>query len=405
MIHTLSAFLVASAVFCGTAAAQQASFADVVGNLRNPDPKVRLSAVKLLHAANYPDAIVPVAALVSDPVNAIQLEAIAAELSFFLVEDVPEKTRVALLVDVRHAGRAPFAFEMGPLGVWPREAPAEVVAALLKAIDDEHAQVRSEAIYALGTIARPPVADDTAQGLVKALDHSDPNIRAAAARVIGRLQVRSAGDALIKAINDSNDRVRYASMRALGQLRAESAVQALTEQLKFYGKGEGALSALDGLARIGHPSSVDLFTARLQDKDPFMRRAAAEGLGRASSTSAIDALAYGVSTDDAEPVRAAMAFALVRLGQNYLGRLADGLDRPGLVQQVSDYLLELGPPAAPGLRAHLQDPSDDIRKNTARVLGAIGGTQSLPLLQPLLVDRDKQVVQAATRAIERIKMQ
>ena len=70
--------------------AQPAKYEDVVRNLRNPDPKVRLAAVKLLREAKYPEAIVPVAALVGDPLDPIQLEAINAELAFFLVQDVPE---------------------------------------------------------------------------------------------------------------------------------------------------------------------------------------------------------------------------------------------------------------------------------------------------------------------------
>ena len=68
-------------------------------------------------------------------------------------------------------------------------------------------------------------------------------------------------------------------MRALGAIREARAVGALTEQLAFYKKGEGAWSALDALAQIGAPASVPLFKERLLDKDPFIRRAAAEGLG------------------------------------------------------------------------------------------------------------------------------
>ena len=92
-------------------------FDDVIRNLRNPDPKVRLAAVQLLRESKYPEAIAPMAALVTDPVDQIQLEAIGAELSFFLVEDVPAKKRVALVVEVRNPGRAPAAFELGPLAV------------------------------------------------------------------------------------------------------------------------------------------------------------------------------------------------------------------------------------------------------------------------------------------------
>ena len=46
------------------------------------------------------------APLVLDPMDDVQLEAIAAELSFFLVEPVSSKRRVALVVEVRSAGIA-----------------------------------------------------------------------------------------------------------------------------------------------------------------------------------------------------------------------------------------------------------------------------------------------------------
>ena len=99
-------------------AQQQARFDDVVRNLRNPDPKVRLAAVQLLRESKYPEAIGPMAPLVNDPVDQIQLEAIGAELSFFLVEDVPiEEAGGALSSRCAIRRIAPPAFELGPLAV------------------------------------------------------------------------------------------------------------------------------------------------------------------------------------------------------------------------------------------------------------------------------------------------
>lgn len=386
------------------AVAQQVRFDDVIRNLRNPDPKIRMSAVRLLRESKYPEAVGPVAPVINDPIDEIQLEAIAAELSFFLVDDVPSKKRVAFLVEVRNPGVAPVAFELGPLAVWPRQAPPEVIRALLQAVDDENQKVRIEALYALGTIAKSPLADEHVGPLIKALDHYDPEIRAAAARVIGRLQVASAGDPLIKAMNDSSGAVRYAAMRAVGAIRDARAIQALTEQFNFYGKGEGAWSALDALAHIGSAASVPLFKARLADKDPFLRRAAAEGLGRAGDASELPALQVGAGNETDPAARAAMAFALQKLGRNYLARLADSMSSAKVAPQTAEYLLELGPSIAPSLLPHLQDPSAAIRGNIAMVLGAIGGEQTIAALQPLTEDRDRDVARAATRAIERLKM-
>ena len=402
-LSILLAALVIATPLAGAADTQQQRFDDVVRNLRNPDPEARMTALQLLRESKHLEAIEPIAALIVDPVDGIQLAAIDTELSFYLVDDVPGRRRVALVVEVRNAGRAETAFAGGPLAVWPRQVPGVLLTNLLAAVDDENQRVRIEALYTFGTIA-PAAADAYGEVLIKALDHYDPAIRAGAARVIGRLKIKAAGEALIKAVNDSQQPVRFAAMRALGDLGEVTAIRALNEQLDHYRKGEGAWSALDGLARIAHPSSVPTFTARLTDKDPMIRRAAVEGLARTKDPAGRALLEGAVSTDSSDAVRAAMAFALQRLGGNYIARLANSLNSEKLTPQVAGYFLELGPPVARELAVHLQDPSESIRANTATILGAIGGLHETALLQPLLQDRSTDVRRAAERAIERITM-
>ncbi len=398
----LALIAVVAAGTCAVAAAQQLRFDDVVRNLRNPDPKARLSAVRLLREAKYPEAITPMAALVNDPIDEIQMEAIAAELSFF-VDEVKSRRMLGFVVERRNPAVAGAAFDLGPTIVWPRDVPAELTAALIQAIDDENAKVRLEAIYALGVIGRPPLPADQAQRLTKALDHYDPAIRAAAARVVARLQVTQAGDVLLKAINDSHADVRYAAMRALGLLHDVRAVAPLTEQLAFYKKGEGAFSALDALARLAQPTSAPLFKERLSDKDPNIRRAAAEGLGRVGDASALGQLETGVTADDAETVRVAMAFALQKLGRNYVTRIADAMDSARMVPQAQEYLIELGPSIAGSLYPRLQETDASIREGIADVLGVIGDAAAIQPLQAATQDKDTNVASAAKRALERIK--
>ena len=385
-----------------SAAARQMRFDDVIRNLRNPDPKVRVSAVRMLRDAKYPEAVAPLAPLVLDPLDDIQLEAIAAELSFFLEQDVKSKRMVGFVLEKRKSAIATAAFDLGPLAVWPRPVPPELVTALLQAVDDENPKVRLEAIYALGVIAKAPLTADQVQRLIKALDHYDPNVRSAAARVVGRLKVSEAGDALIKAINDSRAEVRYAAMRALGAIRDARAAGALTEQIAFYKKGEGAWSALDALAQIGAPASVPLFRERLLDRDPFVRRAAAEGLGRARDAESIDTLEKIVTTDESPMVRLASAFGMLKLGRNYASRLADMMNSPKVMAQGQEYLIELGAPMIPTLLPRLQDPDADMREAFVDVLGVIGDATNLPALEAAAKDRDDSVVAAAKRASARL---
>lgn len=405
MIRTAGWMLCAvSIVTVPGGASAQPRYDDVVRNLRNPDAKVRLNALRLLREARHIEAIGPIAPLVNDPVDDIQLEAIATELSFYLVEDVPASRRVALVFEVRSQGQAPSAFELGPLAVWPRPVPAELISSLLQAVDDENGRVRTEAIYALGVIARPPLAADHAGTLIKALDHYDPAIRAAVARVAGRLQVTAAGDALIKTINDSKEEVRFAAMRALGDLREARAVESLGDQLTYYERGEGAWSALHALARIAHPSSIPIFKARLGDRDPAIRRAAIEGLGRTGDRSEETALQQAAGSDPEGGVRAAAAFALQLHGGHYIPRLVEAFLSERTALQVRDYLRELGPGIEQTLLTHLIDQDPAIRGHVARVLGEIGGEASRAALQPLLKDRDRRVAQEAAWALDRMAM-
>ena len=320
------------------------------------------------------------------------------------MQEVPSARRmVGFIVERRNPAIAATAFDLGPTAVLPRPVPAELVAALVQAIDDENGHVRLEATYALGVIAQPPLASDQAAGLVKALDHYDPEVRTAAARVIARLHVTQAADVLIKAINDSHAEVRYAAMRALGALHDVRAQAALTEQLAFYKKGDGAASALDALAHLAQPSSAPLFKERLADKDPNIRRVAAEGLGRIGDTSAVQELQSGATADESEAVRVAMAFALQKLGQNYVTRIVDAMDSPRMTPQAQDYLIELGPSIAQSLFPHLQESDAGIREGVAEVLGLIGDDKALAPLQAVAGDRDPNVAAAAKRAIERLK--
>jgi HEAT repeat protein len=404
MKKTLTAL--ALLTFALPAAAQQLRFDDVVRNLRNPDPKVRLSAIKLLREAKYPEAVAPMAPLVVDTVDEVQIDAIAAELSFFLDQDMRSKKMVGFVVEKRKSALAQGAFELGPYAVWPREVPPELVTSLLQAVDDENQKVRLEAIYATGVIARAPLAADQVDRLKKALDHYDPAVRAAAASVIGRLKLPGTGDALLKAVNDSQADVRYAALRALGAIRDERAVAALTEQLNFYKKGEGAWASLDALARIAAPASIPVFRERISDKDPFIRRAAIEGLGRTKDAESIDALEKLANADESPMVRLATVFALHTLGRpNYAGRIVDMMASPKVLLQGQEYLVEIGAPLTPTLLPRLQDPDPDVREAIADVLGVVGDQAAVNALEAATKDRDGSVAAAAKRALARLRSQ
>ena len=122
--------------------------------------------------------------LVNDPLDAIQLEAIAAELSFFLVETSRHGGGVGLFVEVRNRGRRrrPSSWARSP--TWPRAGAARSDRRAAQGGGRrERARAARSDLRARRRSARPPLAAEAEQLLIKALDHYDPAVRAGAARV------------------------------------------------------------------------------------------------------------------------------------------------------------------------------------------------------------------------------
>jgi HEAT repeat protein len=397
----------------------QVSFEDAVKDLGSADPGARLRSVQLLKRAGYPEAAVPLAPLVTDAVDDIQLEAIAAELNIFLAEPVVTRKRVALVVEVRNAVQAESAFGAGVNALGPRVVPAEVLTAMRAATRDQNPRVAIEALYAFGVLATQP-AGDARRTLLRAagpdiaafIGSSDPSVRYAAVRVLGRVFARRAsdevmeptvGDAVITALNDTDRAVRAAAMQALGAMRYDRGAQALADLFAYYGKGEPAEAALDALARIAHPASVPLLTAQLASKAPTLRAIAIEGLARAGDASQLPAIQAVLDNEREASVSLAGSFALVLLGHAPTDQVADALGRPRQRDQAKRYLVELAPGRTGAFSHQLLDVDAQVRADMADVLGLAGDPAAIAAVEPLTKDPDPQVARAAERAVARLR--
>ena len=303
----------------------QVPFEQAVKDLASSDPGIRLRAVQLLKSSSFEEAAIPLAAAVTDRQDDIQLEAIAAELNIFLNEPVVPRKRVALVVEKRSAVQAEQAFSGGVNALGPRPVPAEVLTAVRTAARDENPRVAIEALYAFGVLAVQPGGDARRELLRAAgpdiaafIGSSDPAMRFAAVRVIGRVFAKRAhdetiestvGDAVITALNDNDRAVRAAAMQSLGTMRYDRGAQALTDLFTYYGKGDAAEGALDALARIAHAASVPLFTAQLASKSAALRGIAIEGLARVGDPAQLPAIQAIVDKEREASVTLAGAFA------------------------------------------------------------------------------------------------
>ncbi|HJZ75221.1 MAG TPA: HEAT repeat domain-containing protein [Vicinamibacterales bacterium] len=397
----------------------QASFEETVRDLSSSDSDTRLRAALLLRDAADPEAALPLARAVVDTVDEVQLAAIAAELNIFLAEKLVPRKRVALVVEVRNQILAEPAFSAGPSALGSAPAPPEVLDALRVAARDDNPRVAIEALYAFGTLgdtpsgaARRELLTRSGADLAAHLGAADPAKRYAAARVMGRLFTRrtqddpidpSVGDAVITALNDSDRAVKSAAMRALGTMRYARGVQALTDLFTFYGKGDNAEAALDALAHIAHPTSMPLLVAQLVGRNAALRVIAIEGLARAGDPARLADIRTATDADRSDAMALAGAFASALLENGPVERIVDALTKPKLRDRARQYVAELAPRRAAVFGRHLLDPDERIRLDVVEALGLSGDRAALPLIEPLLQDRDPQVMRAAERATARLR--
>jgi HEAT repeat protein len=405
-------------VMAGASGAGQTSFDQVIRGLASPDPAARLKAVRLLKDGAYPEAAEPLAALLSDPDDAVQAEAIAAELNIFLAQRVVSRKRVGFVFEVRTKISASAAFEAGPLALGSRPVPAAVLTGLRAAARDANPQIGLEALYALGTLgvepggsARRELLRTSGPDLAAMIGSSSAAFRTAAVRVIGRLYTmrpgdppieQAVGDAVITALNDRDRAVRVAAMESLGAMRYERAIQALADLFRYHQHGEAAEAALDAIARIGHSSSAPLFVSVLEGKDAAQKAIAIEAFARIGDRAQQVAIDAALTGERRESVLLAGNFASVVLANGSIDPLTEALRRSRVRTQALRYLVEIAPGRAVMFARHAEDPDARLRADVADILGLANDRTALPIVERMLDDSDPEVALAAERAVARL---
>lgn len=393
--------LVLTGILCaGSPVETQAQWRDVIRNLRHPNAATRLDAVNRLADVAYRSAAEPVAALITDPDDRVQAAAIEAQLRFFQSDRIGG-TRLLGLGSSRSPAQE--AFEAGPLLRGPAPVPPVVLDQLLLAVRDDHARVRFDAIHAFGFLAEPPLTDELTAKLAAELDHYDPIVRAATARVIGRLRATGASGALVTGLGDSNAVVRQFATESIGLIGVRASAPGLREQL---GRVRGDMIGVTtlALARLGEAGDLGLFRERLTHRDAVIRRAAVEGLGRIGDRESMPYIEALLQNDRSAAVRTAAAFALHLMGQQQSHVIAPMLVVREVNAQARDYLFEIGWPAVPGVISTLRVATDGRhRADLVQLVGYLGTRDDIPVIEPLAGDPDERVRRAVASAIARLQ--
>ncbi len=257
------------------------------------------------------------------------------------------------------------------------EAKGNAVPALVEALNNE------AAAYWACIILRDIGPDAAAAGpaLVAKLKDPRPEIRREAALALGTIGDKDSVDAIAPLLKDEHARVAATyALAMLGSIppEAESVVRANVKS------DDAMLAAISmwALARV-HPDDMKLKKAvlehlvkMLQDKDPFVRTAAARGLASLPPSPEIALPIFKEALANADATTAQYLLdALAGLGAPAVPNLIQALGYAPLRPEVASILGRIGPPAAPAapaLAKLLSDPDPNVTSEAAHALAAIG---------------------------------
>jgi len=209
------------------------------------------------------------------------------------------------------------------------------------------------------------------EGLIRALDHKDKDIRVRAAQALGRVGDDRAVDPLIQAMKvvDLDYGVAHDALMGIG----EKGVEALSLVLRDGDPRDRVIAALT-LGDIGSVEGVEALIEALKDEEPVVRGDAAMALGRIGDERAAGPLMEVLGDWDRE----------VRL------KAVEALGEIGSLEAV-DPLIPL-----------LKDQSGDVKRYAAEALGRLGDKRAVEPLVKALGDEDIDVRSEAARALGEI---
>lgn len=280
---------------------------------------------------------------------------------------------------------------------------ADVKVALVQAVrEDFDAEVRREAVHALGSLAATDQLSPLISELAGPRHREDQQVRIAMIETMGMFRDQAAGPVLAGLIRDADERVAEEAIEAIGLIGYREAYPQLASLLRSSSDDAERERVIQSIAQMRNPEALTLLQGLLESRESKERELAAEGLARLDYDPS--GFASRISTERDAGVRLALSFALVASGEaGYMTNLVEALDTRRR-SQAEVYLYELGrfEGQIELIYPHLRNPDPDIRERLLGVLGRVGNPDSRPYIQPLTQDRNADVAAAAVAALRQM---
>lgn len=285
----------------------------------------------------------------------------------------------------------------------------EVIAALGRlARDGNGMDPRANACRAIGVLR----GRDALPALVDALRTKDNNVMYESLAAMEKIRDPSAGPQIVYLLRDLNDRVQSTAIETTGVLRTHEALPALRSIVASPRNNKSARAALSAIAMMPEPADQALLQGDLTSKDEKLRASSAEGLGRLGNAADLPVIEKAWQEPENKMLpRLAAAFALLMEGRMDLADdtpfryLINTLNQASYKDVAVAYLTEAArqKPVLSALYAPLEQGTRDEKIQLARVLSASGDQSSIPYLDKLSRDSDKDIAQEGLRSLRSLR--
>jgi HEAT repeat protein len=371
------------------------------------DIAVRLEAVKALDEIGGPKTIDPLVRLVNDPDPEIDIRATDGLVNVYL----PGYLKTGISGTLQHVGtsiKAKFSDSNDQIIDSYVEVRPEVITALGTLVNHgEGVTARANAARALGILRGRAAIPQ----LVEAVHSKDDSVMFEALTAIEKIRDPSAAPLIAFRLRDLQEKIQIAALSTTGILLNRDAAPDVRSALQHAHNAKVRRAALSALAMLGTPADHSVFIGYLSDKDDNLRSAAAEGLARIKDPADRPTLEANFKSEHKMGPRLALAFALVSLGDldtsefSPLRYLMNTLNVRSYQQVALAYATELARDLKVRLAIYPMLPraTKDEKIQLCTVFARSGEKDTLPYLETLSVDPDKDVAPEAIRALRTLR--
>jgi HEAT repeat protein len=373
----------------------------------DPDISVRLETVKSLDDIGGPKTIDPLVRLVNDPDPEIDIRATDGLVNVYM----PGYLKTGISGTLQHVGtsiKAKFSDSNDQVIESYVEVRPEVITALGTLVKKgAGTAARANAARAIGILRGRAAIPD----LIEALHSKDDSVMFESLTAIEKIRDPEAAPRISFLIRDLEEKIQIAALTTTGILLNRDAAPDVRDALQHARNAKVRKAALTALAMLGTPADHAIFLTYLSDKDDSLRSAAAEGLGRIKNPVDRATLETNFKNEHKMGPRLALAFALVSLGNLDTGEfsplryLINTLNVRSYQGVALAYDVELARDLKVRLAIYPMLPraTKDEKIQLCTVFARSGDKDSLPYLETLSVDPDKEVATEAIRSLRTLR--